>query len=216
MNNSSSGVTHGVPLQPYGTDTANERYEYQRKIPALNVNTVATELKKKFYGNSTNRSASHIATKNRVRQIGIQANTLPIKEVNNAQSLYVQSSHLQRLRSGGCVVPKKCINSTIAPTPTFNGRSIAVNPGNPGGHSYYNVGYKRWKQFCVNDVATKKNTKSHYWASYQSGGTPHAIHHFGTLSNNIPGGVLQSSGSAKTYNNIHKRYIYQPYNPNGF
>jgi len=217
INNAILNTVHGSPFQAYGTDQSNERYEYQRKIPALGVDTINTQLKKKFYGNSTNRSASAVAVKKRVTQIGLYSNTSPIQQVDNNDNVPTQRSVLQRVRNGGCVPPKKCNNSPCGITPTFDGRSISTNPLNPGGTKYYNIGHARWQKFCANDISTKLDVVSGYWQDYQRGslGTSKPI------NPNIPncyvaGDVLASTGFAKTYTNIKNRYIYQPYNPSGF
>ena len=216
INNAILKTIHASPFQVYGTDQSNERYEYQRQIPALGVDTVTTQLKKKFYGNSTNRSASAIAVKRRVTQIGLYSNTTPIQQVNN-NNIPTEKTNLRRVRNSGCVPPKKCNNSPCGITPTFNGRSISTNPLNPGGTKYYNIGHARWQKFCVNDTSTKLDVVSGYWPDYQRGalGTSTPIN-----PNNpkcyVAGGVLASTGFAKTYTNIQNRYIYQPYNPSGF
>jgi hypothetical protein len=217
LNNAILNTIHASPLQVYGTDQSNERYEYQRKIPALGVNTVNTQLKKKFYGNSTNRAASHIAEKKRVNQIGIYSNTLPVKQIDNNDNISTQSAVLKRVRNGGCVVPKKCINSTIAMTPTFDGRSISSNPGDPGGKKWFNITHNRWRKFCINDINVGTDVVSGYYPDYLRGvlGTSNPYNRNNT-SCNVAGGVLQSTRSAKTYTNIKNRYIYQPYNPVGF
>ena len=208
INNSLLNTSHASPLQLYGTNQSLERYEYERKTPSLGMNTVNTELKKRFYGNSTNRSASHIAEKKRVNQIGIYGNTLPIKQVVNNNNIANTNSALNRVRNHGCVLPKKCNNKPIGLTPNFDGRSISINPNNPGGNKWFNLTNNRWNKCCVT------NNVSHYYPDYLHGrlGTSKIV----KLDNNFVKHDFESNGYAKTYTDIKKRYIYQPYNPSGF
>lgn len=210
INNAILNTYYGSPLQVYGNDSSLERYEYLRKTPGLNIDTINTQLKKKFYGNSTNRNASYIAEKRRVNQIGIYSDTLPIKNVNKFE---IQNSVLKRVRNSGYIVPKKCTNNrTLGVTPTFDGRSISLNPNNPGGNKWYNLSYSKWNNFCKNN----NNIVSSYYPDYlnYSLGTSKKINK--NYSCNVPIGFLQSNGYASTYTNINNNYIFQPYNPNGF
>jgi hypothetical protein len=213
INNSKLNTIHASPL--HTNDQSIERYEYQRKTPMLGVDTNTTNLKKKFYGNSSNKSASYIAEKKRVNQIGLYSNTLPVKEVANNYCIPAQNSALRRVRSSGYVLPKKCINKTTTSiTPLFNGRSIALNPDSEGGHKWYNLTHNRWAKFCVNDVLIKKNLVSGYYSDYLKGslGTSKIIN----TDNNVVQHMTENVGFAKTYTNIHNRYVPQPYNPSGF
>jgi hypothetical protein len=212
INNSILNTTHASPLAIYGTEQSQERYQYQRQTPNIGIDTINTQLKKKFYGNSINRTASYITEKNRINQIGIYSNTLPIKHVNNNQSVYVENSALQKVRNRGCVLPKKCNHRTIGITPTFNGRNIALNPNNPGGNKWFNLTHNKWKKCCENNPGKV----SKYYFDYLRGNLGTIYGKNNNYGNNIAGDVLQSTGYAKTYINIKNRYVFQPYNPKGF
>lgn len=220
INNAILNTNHASPLQVYGTEQSLERYQYQRKISSLGIDNITTKLEKKFYGNSSNKSASYIAEKKRVNQIGLHSNTLPIQQlqqINNNYNISTQNSALKRLRNRGYILPKKCNNTSIGITPTFNGRNIALNPQNSGGNKWFNLTYNRWNKFCINDIKNNKKTVSGYYQDYLHG-------YFGNSNKkninnkycNIAGGILESVGYAKTYTDIKKKYLYQPYNPSGF
>jgi hypothetical protein len=222
LNNSILSTIHASPNPHYGSQTAIENYQYGRQYPPLGINTVATKLQKKFYGNSTNRSASSIAEKRRVSQIGISFNTLPIKQSNNNNAIYVQSSALRNVRRHGCNVPKKCNHKlTTDHIPAFViSNSIINNPYNTGGNKWHNITHNRWRKFCTNNVATHVNDVSTYYRDYVHGiqGTSSTVfpklntkYNTAAITNNI-----ESFGFAKTYTDIRNRYIFQKYNPNGF
>lgn len=213
INNSILATTHASPMPIQGTEHVIESVQYKRMTPGTisGQETVNTTLKKKFYGNSSNKTASAIAEKKRITQIGKVSNTTPCKNVDNNQAIYAQQNALRGTRNSGYVLPKKCVN-TPSSINTFNGRSISVNPGNPGGHTWYNLGQKRWTKFCANNDITNV---SHYYPDYVRGelGTsaPKRINNEPLY--NLTSGPLASIGYAKSYTDIRNRYIFQRYNP---
>jgi len=222
LNNSILNTFHASPNPNYGCETATENYKYQRQYAPLGINTVATLLKKKFYGNSTNRGASAIAEKRRVNQIGVFNNTLPIKQSNDYNAIYIQSSALRNLRNRGCILPKKCTNKkTTDNLPAFVATNpINNNPQNTGGYKWYNVTYNRWRKFCINNAATGIIKTSTYYPDYLRGikgrsattfNKKNTKYNTAIKTNNIAG-----FGFAKTYTDIRNRYIFQKYNPTGF
>jgi hypothetical protein len=222
LNNAILNTIHASPNPNYGSETAIENYQYRRQYPPLGVETTATQLKKKFYGNSTNRGASAIPEKRRVNQISKFSNTLPLKQCSDNNAIYVQSSTLRNVRNRGSIVPKKCINkNTTDNIPAFVvANPITNNPGNPGGHKWFNITNNRWNKFCTNNIATRVNGVSTYYSDYLDGvqGTSAPIfteknsrYNTAAITNN-----LASFGFAQTYTDIRNRYIFQKYNPSGF
>jgi len=215
LNNSTLYAIHASPLVPSsGNDRSLENYIYQRKVPPIGTDTAQTALKKKFYGNSGNRTASHIAEKRRINNVGIHSSITPFSNTNNAQSVYVANRARTRTRSSGYVVPEKCqySKSNTHITPLFDGISISKNLCNPGGHKYYNMKYRIWQKFCKYDIATGQKVASNYWNDFNNGnaGTS-AFVNTNNLLCNVPAGILQSTGYANTYTNIYNNYVHQPF-----
>ncbi len=221
INNSILYSKNASPMPVLGVGAPQEHYQYQRTIPPLGIETTVSQLRKKFYGNSSNRSASAIAEKLRIKQSGNQT-TRPTKmcaAVGKSAAIQAQYSALRGLRNSGYIVPQKCIKKPLVAQgiQPVAAKSISINPGNPGGHSWYNLGHKRWAKFCA--AKTPPNVST-YWADYTHGvrGTSRIIdttanskYNTAKITNN-----LESFGFAKTYRDIRNRYIFQKYNPSGF
>lgn len=95
---------NGVPLQTTNIDIT-QKTKYNNIV--TNTPQQIKQLKK-YYGNSTNQSASIITEQRGIAQNGKYFNTLPIKTTNNTSQQY---QALHRIRNSGSVIPKKCTNN---------------------------------------------------------------------------------------------------------